>query len=150
MSNFTNPKAAMYPSLVNDGVWITAIGADAPIPLVDTEDIGRFAVAAFQTPAKFEEVDLVGDYRTPEEAIEALSRAAGKDLKLKVLTDEEIEEESKTNIFIKAQKIVGALGRFVDLNQVRSYGVPMTTFPEFLERKREGVQETYGHLPSPR
>ncbi|KAH8911162.1 NAD(P)-binding protein [Coniochaeta sp. PMI_546] len=151
MANFIKPKAAiMYPSLVNDGVWVTAISADSLLPLIDTEDIGRFAVAAFQEPERFGEVDLVWEYRTPGEVIDALSRAAGRELKLKVLTDEEVEEESKTNIFIKAQRTVGDLDRFVDLDQVRSYGVQMTTFPEFLEREKEGVQETYGHLPSRR
>lgn len=149
MANFVSPKAdIMYHSLVTEGVWTTAIPAAAELPLVDTEDVGQFAIAAFRDPARFggEEVDVVGEYRTPGQVIEVLSAAAGKDLKLRIVTGEELEEESKRDVFIKAQKGVGDLGRFVDLDLVRSYGVPMTTFPEFLEREKEAVKATYGHL----
>ncbi|OIW28653.1 NAD(P)-binding protein [Coniochaeta ligniaria NRRL 30616] len=151
MANFVNPKAGMmYPSLVSEGVWVTAIGADVPVPLIDTEDIGRFAVAAFRAPEKFGEVDLVWEYRTPGEIVEALAKAAGREMRVKVLTEEEVEEESKRNVFIKAQSSVGGLGRFVDLERVGAYGVPMTTFAEYLEREKESVMQTYGHLPAAR
>lgn len=149
MANFVLPKAGMmYPSLVKEGLWVTAIAKDAQIPLIDTEDIGRFAVEAFQDPEGFDgkEIDLVWEYRTPGEVVEALSKAAGRDVKVKVLNDEEIEEASKTDIFIKAQKFVGDLDRFVDLEGVKAYGLKMTTFDEYLQNAKEDVQATYGHL----
>ncbi|KAB5513095.1 hypothetical protein GE09DRAFT_1163441 [Coniochaeta sp. 2T2.1] len=150
MQNFVGASAGfMYADFLKRGVWVTGIPAETPIPLIDTEDIGRFAAKAFLEPDRFpREVDLAGEYRTPGEVVEALRRASGKEMRVEVLEGTRLEEAGKKDVFVDAQKVIGDLGRVVDLEVVRGYGVPMSTFEDFLVREKEALDATYGQLPA--
>lgn len=145
MANFLLPKVMMYTPLAQEGIWNTALRPDTGVPLVDHEDIARFAVAAFQDPERFAgvEQEIAGPTMTPDEIMDQLSAAAGKKLVVKFLTDEEIDEQSVANPFIKAQLIMRDLAKYYNLDQVLSYGIPLHTFQQFLEREADAVKKTY-------
>lgn len=50
MANLVGARAAGY---IASGGWKTALRPETGLPLVDHEDIARFAVAAFRDPEKF-------------------------------------------------------------------------------------------------
>ncbi|KUI74248.1 hypothetical protein VM1G_09737 [Cytospora mali] len=51
MTNLLGAKATGYTA---SGVWKTALLPQTKLPIIDHEDIARFAVAAFQDPATFQ------------------------------------------------------------------------------------------------
>lgn len=145
MANFLQPKVRMYPGLVETNTWTTAMEPTTGIPLVDTDDIGKFVVAAFCDPAKFhkKEISIAGEVITPDEVMQQLGEANGRDMRNVFLTDEEIEAQRATNIFVVAQLMFRDLDKCVDLEETRSWGIPLGTFKEFLKRESKAVKETY-------
>jgi len=90
-SNYLASKASfMAPGLVNLEYYTTTdkLGHIAP------DDIGAFAVAAFQNPDKFNgrEFDLVSEWLTAEQIVDALEAASGKKIKILRFTQEEAEQ----------------------------------------------------------
>jgi uncharacterized protein YbjT (DUF2867 family) len=145
MANFLQPKVRMYPGLVETSTWTTAMQPQTRIPIVDTDDIGKFAVVAFCDPARFhkKEVPIAGEVLTPDELMQQLGEANGRDMRNVFLTDEEIEAQRATNIFVAGQLMSRDLDKCVDLEETRSWGIPLGTFKEFLKRESKAVKETY-------
>lgn len=146
MSNLLAPRTMMYPGLVETRVWTTAYTPTTRLPLCDTEDIAKFTLAAFQDPVRFDrrEVAIATEALTPEEILAQLAEASGKDdLRCRFLTDEEIEEAKESNMFVTAQLISRDMSKFVDLDEAKSWGIPLGTFREFLKRESKAVKETY-------
>ncbi|KAK3687745.1 hypothetical protein B0T22DRAFT_510555 [Podospora appendiculata] len=145
MENYLAPKVAMFGAFRATGVWTAAYAPDTVLPLVDTDDIARFAVAVFRDPARFhgKGVAVAGDALTPAQIVDRLSKATGRKLVFVQLTEEEIATQGEVNPFIRAQLVIAQLIRFIDMEEPKSWGVPLTTFDAFLERNQEGVRETY-------
>ncbi|KAM7189606.1 hypothetical protein V8F33_009974 [Rhypophila sp. PSN 637] len=64
MENYLTPKVYMYgPDFVTKRIWKMACSPEDTLPLVDTVDIAKFALAAFQQPERFsgQEVSIAGD-----------------------------------------------------------------------------------------
>ncbi|KAK3378719.1 hypothetical protein B0T24DRAFT_522943 [Lasiosphaeria ovina] len=145
MQNFLAPKVAMYAGLVDTNTWTMALLAGEKMPLVDANDIAKFAVAAFQDPERFKgkDVVVVGDELTPEEIMECLSEVTGRKLKFVALTDAEIEAQKAVNPLITAQLALRELKNFMKAEESRSWGIPMTTFKDFLAHNKDLVKQTY-------
>ncbi|KAI5456820.1 hypothetical protein BGZ63DRAFT_396215 [Mariannaea sp. PMI_226] len=145
MSNMLDPKARMYPELFEQRTWLTALTAETRLNLIDPEDIARFAVAALQDPARFHShgIDLVGDRLTPVQMMEALSAAAGRDIKAAFYTDEQVAQAMDKNPFIGAQVFLRDGEKCVDAEKVNSFGIPMGSFKGFLAREQAAVINTY-------
>lgn len=145
MANFLQPKVRMYPGLLETSKWTTAMTAQTRIPMVDTDDLAKFVVAAFLDPARFhaQEIAVAGEFLTPGEAMTQLGEANGRDMCHVCLTDEEIEAQKAMNVFIVAQLMSRDMDKCVDLDKVKSWGIPMCTFRQFLEREEKALKETY-------
>lgn len=146
MASFLQPKAVAFAGLVDTGRWTTALLPESPMPLIDEHDIAVFTAAALEDRAKFnkKEIELAGELRNPQEIASALSNASGRDIKAVFLTDEEVETEKKTNPFITAFLALRDMHLYVDIDQVKSWGLPLGTFEEYLALRSDAVEETYG------
>lgn len=118
------------------------------LPYTATADIARFAVAAFQDPARFhaQSIALAGDELASEEVMAQLSEVVKKDLKFVPLSEAEIAAQRDANPFIVAQLALRELPKFVTAEETRTWGIPMTTFREFLRANEEWVRESYAGL----
>lgn len=150
MENYLAPKVGMYgPSFARDRLWTMALKPTDLLPIVDTRDIAKFAVAAFQNPERFhgKEVAIAGEVLSIEEIAAQLSEAIGDDgrgpIRYVAYTEEEIEEGKKTNPMVVAHFLIKELVRFVTVEESKSWGVELGTFTEFLEREGEAVRATY-------
>ncbi|KPM36503.1 hypothetical protein AK830_g10066 [Neonectria ditissima] len=145
MANYLPPLVRMYGGLVEQGVWTTAMTAETVLPMVDTETIGRFGAAAILEPERFsgKDVAFADQLMGGDEIIAELSAATGRELKVVYLTDEEIEEQKGSNIFIGGQLAMRDMSQFVNMDEVKGWGIPLSTFKVFLEREKERVNETY-------
>lgn len=146
MTNYLAPFVyPMYPGLVERGVITTAFTPETVIPTVDTNDIGRFGAAAFLDPERFhaKEIGIASEILGLEEILKLLSQATGRELKVKYMTQEEIDAQTTTNPFLAGQLVARDMSDFVDMAEVRAWGIPLGTFAEFLEREEDLVTETF-------
>lgn len=150
MANYLKPLVSMQTGLVEHGRWSTGLERTSILPMVDTETIGRFACAAFLEPQdnennKFhsQEIEIADEFLIPDQLLEKLSAATGRDLQAVYLTDDEISAQKVTNPFVSAQLMMRDIAQFVDLDRVRSWGIPLSNFDAFLEREKDRVVDTY-------
>ncbi|TRX94294.1 hypothetical protein FHL15_004761 [Xylaria flabelliformis] len=145
MANWLGAKLVMCPGLVENGIFETAYKPDTVLPLVDEHDVAAFSIAAFKDPTRFDgqEIAVASEARTVEEILQLLSQASGRQLKAQYLPDEEISEKAKENIFLPGQLASRKMFRFFDIDDMAKWGIPLHTFPEFLERERASVEQTY-------
>ncbi|KAK2016013.1 hypothetical protein LZ32DRAFT_601943 [Colletotrichum eremochloae] len=61
--------------------------------MVDLNDVGRFALAAFRSPRKFgsQEIKIASKLLTVDEVMVKLARATSRDIKAVCLSDAEIK-----------------------------------------------------------
>ncbi|KZV99227.1 NAD dependent epimerase/dehydratase [Exidia glandulosa HHB12029] len=129
MHNYLFPHCTFhYPKLHDERIFKTALTRDAEIAHFDPADLGRFAAAAFAHPETFagKEIELGSVNLSTEEVAIAISgrmgsfRAAATDF----------------------QNQSGASISPEELSTVKSYGIPLTTFTEFLQNNKAAVLAT--------
>jgi uncharacterized protein YbjT (DUF2867 family) len=83
-SYFQDNVSDVIPAAVQGGIYPNFLAsADAPIPMIATVDIGRFAAHALMNPPqRIETIDLFGPSYTIREVAEALGRVLGKHLEV--------------------------------------------------------------------
>lgn len=145
MANFLVPKVAMYPGFRETGVWTTALLATSRLPLVDDLDIGAFAVEAIARPDVFrgKKVEVGSDVRTPAEVIKILSDATGRPLEAAFLAGEELEKAQASNPLIDGYFAMRDMIKLIDIDAVKAYGIPMSSFEEYVQRRIDDAKTTF-------
>ncbi|KAL4955911.1 hypothetical protein BDW69DRAFT_159646 [Aspergillus filifer] len=146
MTNYLAPYIyPMYPGLAEKGEYNTAFTRDTIIPMVDPYDIGAFGAAAFSDPGKFhgKEIALASQLMTLDEVLASLSAFAGRKLKASYMSEEEIDAQKGNNPFLGGQLMMRDMADGVDMDEVRSWGIPLTGFARFLKREEERVMKTF-------
>lgn len=145
MANYLDPLVRMYPGLVSEGVWSTALRPDNALPTVDTATVAAFSGAAILDPERFhgKEIEYADELLYVEQIVEKLSKATGRDLRANFLSEEEVEKQKGGNPFIAGQLMARDMAQFVDMEEVKQWGIPLSNFDVFLEREKKRVDETY-------
>lgn len=145
MSNFLLPLARMYPGFLETGTFTTAYLKDTVLPMVDPNDIGKFAAAAVLDPVKFDrkEIEIASQMMGIEAVVGEISKTIGRELQVSFLSEEDIQEQSRHNPFIYVQLVMRDLSQFVDMEQLKEWKIDLGTFPQFLEREKDRVVKTY-------
>ncbi|KZL67268.1 nad dependent epimerase [Colletotrichum incanum] len=121
-ANYLLPLVAVYPDLVKDGRFITALRPENKIPMTDPNDIGKFALAAFQDPFKFnsKEVAISSELLTVDDIMAKIAKVTGRDIKAVHLSDEEVEAQKAGNPFIAVQLTARDMDQFSDVEKTQS------------------------------
>ncbi|KAI8623269.1 putative NAD dependent epimerase/dehydratase [Xylariaceae sp. FL1651] len=146
MANWLPPKVlGMYRGLVETGTFDTALESNVPLAIVDEHDLAAFAIAAFKDPAKFHQQEIVvaSETQTLDEILAILSQATGRQLKANYLSDEEIQAKMKEEIMLLAQFSTRGMIKFVNMDEVKKWGVPLHTMNEYVVREKARVVQTY-------
>lgn len=145
MQNFVKPLVNMYSGLVDQGKWLTAMQGDTIVPLVDVYTVGLFAKTAFAEPDRFHQQDIgIADEKMEVNLILAkLSATTGRKLEANLIPEEEALAQAPANPFVAGQLAVRNLATFVDLQDVKSWELPLSSFDAFLTRESGRVQATY-------
>ncbi|KAL2870359.1 NmrA/HSCARG family protein [Aspergillus lucknowensis] len=146
MTNVLTPLVNMqYPELVEKAEVTTPLAPDVLFPMVDTDDIGKFGVAAFQDPERFnaKEFEIASELMRLQDVMKAISKVTGRDVKINYMSQEEIDNQISTNPLLAGQLLFSDIVEFVDMDSVRAWGIPLGTFEDFLPRERERVAQTY-------
>ncbi|GKT85982.1 NAD dependent epimerase [Colletotrichum tofieldiae] len=128
-ANYLVPLVAVFPDLVKDGRFITALRPENKIPMFNSE-----------------EVAISSELLTVDDIMAKLAKVTGRDIKAVYLSDEEVEAQKAGNPFIAGQLAARDLDQFADVKKTQSWGIPLGTFDEYLEREKDRVKETYGQL----
>ena len=142
MENFIAPKVDFaFPELCQ-GEIVIAMHPDTKLAMVATQDIGKFAVAAFNNPDRFngKSLELAGDQSTIPEVATALSRVSGRPVSAICLTPEEAIARGKHPVMVQHQAWANEVGYPVVLEEVKDYGVPLTSFVGWVGGNQENIK----------
>ena len=151
MANYKDPFVRFQaPGLAESGRAVGAIDVEAPLPLIATRTIGGFSAAALLEPARFggKTISYADEFVPLKEVIQKLRAFTGKDLQYIRMSEEDIQAQKAVNPFVGGALAVTKIAKYVDLDEVKSWGVPLQTFDEFLESEKEAVLETYAQVAS--
>ncbi|KAK4098988.1 NAD(P)-binding protein [Parathielavia hyrcaniae] len=141
----------LYPGAAETGVFTTAMRHSTTLIAVDHDDIGAFAVAAFQNLDIFhgQIIDLISETITFENALEIMHRRTGRNLRARYLLDEELVEAKKTNPLLVLQKVMRDFTLDRDVKaEARKWGIETGSFERFVEREERAFDETYADVES--
>lgn len=144
-SNFLAPLSSfMFPGLGEKAEFVSSYRPDTVLPLVDPNDIGAFATAAFLQAQKFggHDIQIVSERLTVEEVIDSLAKAAGRPIKAIYRTAEETAA-LKDNPLISGQLLTLDLDKYANLEKVKGWGIPLTSFKDYLRNEHEKVEATF-------
>jgi uncharacterized protein YbjT (DUF2867 family) len=147
MSNFLLPLGPwMFPELGSEKLFVSSFQPNTILPLIDTNDIGAFVVAAFSDPQRFDrqEIGIAGDAVSVPKVVESLSKAAGVPITARYRTEEETEVLVQTSPLVSGQVSSRSLDKFIDVETAKSWGVPFRTFDQFLANAQDTVEATFG------
>lgn len=130
---------SMYPSLRERGRFETAIEADTGMDWIAAKDIGAFAAAAFADPKRFHghEIDLAAETLTMTEVAAKITAATGKPVSAITLSKEEALAQPYGELGYRHESWNNVEGYKVDLDAVRSWGIPLTSLDEFIGQNRD-------------
>lgn len=149
MANFLSPKVNMlYPGGAETGLFAIAFYPHTELPMIDHEDIGAFAVAAFQDPNKFhgQAVELISELVTADKAFETIRRGTGRNIRAKYLSDEELDAAKGSNPMLVIQEALRSVSAADSAQAVKGWGLPTHTFEGFVEREKDAFEETYRNV----
>ncbi|KAL2257337.1 hypothetical protein VTK26DRAFT_318 [Humicola hyalothermophila] len=147
MTNFLAPMVRfMLPGAAESGAASVAFRPDTRLPLIDPEDIARFAVAALRDPDTFhgKEIRLAAEKPTVEAIWEVVRRGTGRDLRVTYLSEEEAEQAAAANPVLAAQLSAREMGDKMEATV--GWGIEMTTFEEFVAREKQAFDETFAQV----
>lgn len=129
----------MFPSLAERGRFETAIEPDTRLDWIAAQDIGAFAAAAFADPERFHghEIDLSAECVTLVEVAAKITKVTGKPVSAVTFSEDELIAQGHHALLVKSQVWDNVEGYKVDLDAVRSWGVPLTTLDQFIEQHRD-------------
>jgi len=112
------------------------------VPYTDANDIGKYAAAALQNPAKFggQEIDLGNELLTIQEVRDILTKVSGREVRAIKRTPKEVEEMG-IGVFGQKFQLFGNIKDFSWTTRVAAevqekFGIPLTSFEEALQRDR--------------
>jgi uncharacterized protein YbjT (DUF2867 family) len=131
----------MYPEM-KDRKFLNSYGPDCVLTLVDPDDIGAFVAAAFQDSKKFggQTVNVVGEKTRVDDMLKKLEEFSGRLIDVVYRTSEETEK-AKGNPYVAGHLLCIGLDKYVDMEEVKRWGVPLTSFAQFLEKHKKELKE---------
>jgi uncharacterized protein YbjT (DUF2867 family) len=149
MTNCTAPVSLFYwAELKDQKTLLTALGKDTIVQLSAPEDTGLFAVRALTAPAPEnfigKTVRIASEEMTISEIAQRMSSASGVEVYSKIRSDEEIEGLKLVHPIVATQLWMRDDGMGVNMEEVRGYGLPLTSFEDFLKSKKPELLQALG------
>lgn len=143
MANYVPPRSqAMYPTLITEGRIATATELTTKLDLIAPEDIGAFALAAFENPQKFNgaHIDLAAVSLTSEEIAAALTRGTGHPVVAEFVSQEELLKQGYYDRLVESQHWNNVEGYKVDIPALAQWGIPLKSFDEWIAENKDNIK----------
>ncbi|RDW87898.1 hypothetical protein BP5796_03592 [Coleophoma crateriformis] len=145
MNTFLLPAAAFtYPELASEGKMVTALLPESKKVLVNPEDIGAFAVAAFADPQRFhgKRIEIGAEALTTQEIASCIEKVSGKKVGVRFRTNEDIEAQKAHPLIASELTMRNPIWSGVE--GVEAWGLPLTSFEEYLTQNKDLVLKSVG------
>lgn len=135
-----------FPELYTDHELAHVYQPEVRMPHLSEEDVGKFAVAAFDEPQRLagESIELGAENLTVDDVGKALSEVSGVQVKTRLRG---LEEAEMTKGKVATQGFHD-LANWTDISisrdAVEKYGLSLATFREYLEREKEQFIRAFG------
>jgi uncharacterized protein YbjT (DUF2867 family) len=142
MDNFAIPKAThMFPDL-HRGEIATALHSTTRMQLIAADDVGSFACAAFEDPQRFDRrnIDLAAEALTMNEVARVLTSVLQKSVASIELTSAQALERGMHTGWVRSQEWSNEIGYRADIAALRHYGIPLTSFEQWVQRHRDAIR----------
>ncbi|KAI2634955.1 NmrA family protein [Hypomontagnella submonticulosa] len=136
-----------FPELATHRELAHCFDEGSRMPHTDADDIGKYALAAFQDPAKFggQGIDLGNEALTIEEVRDILVRVTGRDVTIRKRSPEEAEKIRNTVMgqrfhFMANVKDFSAIAATAEETQAK-FGIPFTPFEQSMQKGKARLLE---------
>ncbi|OMP84510.1 NmrA-like family domain-containing protein [Diplodia seriata] len=146
-TNFIAPLAvSMYQSLATAGELRTALDPDLKLSCLDPDTIGRFAARALVEHGQWRDkiVPLASAHLTMLQIAEKLTDAVDGRKQVKVVPFFDEELTAQRTVLVESELFRNEFRETVDLNEVKSYGVHLSSWEEFAQRERKSIEVALG------
>jgi len=136
MDNFLSP---WFKPGIDQGKLMIALQPTTVLQMIAVEDIGKFALAAFERHQEMNgvELDLAGDQHTMPQTAEILGKTLGKKIEFVPLPIAEVRKFSED--YALMLEWFDRVGYNADIpGLTKKYGIRMTTFAEWARRANWG------------
>ncbi|RFU27154.1 hypothetical protein B7463_g9176, partial [Scytalidium lignicola] len=136
-----------FPGLPTRGELDHACNDGVRLPFTDAHDVGKYAAAALQDPAKFggQEIHLLNELLTMEEVRDILVKVSGRDVRVRKLSPVEGEEAKATVFGMRFHLMANTRDFSAYGNQVMEvqtkFGIPFTSLEMSLQRDKARLLE---------
>lgn len=123
---------------IHKGSVAMGVRADRRLQMVSVRDIGEFALAAFRTPDWYlkETIEIAGDSLVIPDALAAISKVTGREIRYEVIPDGWLEESVGADL-AKMYRWFNEVGYDVDIHALeKRWEIPLTKFREFVLARR--------------
>lgn len=139
MDNYIPPKATwMFPSLAERGTLDTALDPHVRLDLIAASDVGRFAAAAFEDPARFDgqQIALAAEALTMAEVAHGIGAATGRVVAAHSMSAEDAVVAGNSPALTDSQLWANIEGYRVDIARSKSFGIKLESFEDWALRHR--------------
>jgi uncharacterized protein YbjT (DUF2867 family) len=136
-----------YPELPTKGELVHAYSDGTRMIHTDSFDVGKYAAAALQDPAKFggEEIDLGNEALTIEEVRDILIKVSGREVRVRKRTPEEMEAAKGVLFSLGLQLLASAKDISTASAGAKAvqakFGIPFTSFEKAMQRDKARLLE---------
>ncbi|KZV98170.1 NAD(P)-binding protein [Exidia glandulosa HHB12029] len=139
-----------FPQLHTDRTFSTCLAHATPFVHFHGADVGYWVRAAFENPAKFagKEIKLGAESISLEQVVRGLEKAAGVEITTKWLDPLEVAKDTSDPMAPLRAGIALYLNTHgynftpEEYETVKSYGIPLTTFEQWLEKYKAEILKT--------
>lgn len=143
MENYAETKSPwMYPELITEGRIATATKLATKLDLIAPEDIGAFALAAFENPQKFNgaHIDLAAVSLDSEEIAAALTRGTGHTVVAEYISPGDLLKQGVHPLYIESHEWNNVEGYKVDIPTLAKWGIPLKSFDEWIVENKDRIK----------
>ena len=142
MDNLARPKSGfMFPHL-HQGELLTALRPDTQLHFIAAADVGAFAAAAIDDPARWDglTLPLASEALTMSEVAATLARVLKADVKALHVSPQQALDRGLFPGWVNAQEWINEVGYAVDIHEVRSRAIPLTPLDAWAAAHSASIQ----------
>lgn len=144
LSNFFGPIAGfLWPTLQRQHVILSPLAPTVTQPLIDTEDIAKYAAAAFADPNTFDglAIDLASEELTLENFAKLITDIVGTQVTVEHISIEEAASRGVPSRIANWHSWIRALNYRIDYERLDKFPIQRSTVAEYLKKNKESVAE---------
>jgi uncharacterized protein YbjT (DUF2867 family) len=138
LTNLLPPLIYYIHPEIKENKIINSYGPECNLAVVDPDDIGALVAGALDDATKFgsQTIMAVSEIVRFDLLVKELGNAIGTPIQAVYRTPEETEEAKHERV-VAGQLICIGMEKLVDMGEVRSWGVPLTSLKQFLEKHKQ-------------